>query len=291
MTRSMIKVFRLALLLFGLAPTAALAEPPVWVIKDADSTIILFGSVHILPQGLSWRPKALDAALSGADDVWFEIAVDPATKLAASQGAMMRALLPQGQSLLAMLEPATKARLERVAKAHNLPMAYLDKLRPWMADLVVSQAFVDKRGARLSEGVEQVISGALPAGVERRAFETPDQQLSMLAGAPEKEQLAMLAETLRSIEEKPESFDDIVALWLKSDVNGMAREAIGPLKETSPYLYDVLVKQRNTAWVRQITERLAGSGDTVMVVGVGHLVGPDSVPAMLRARGVKVSGP
>ena len=291
MTTAMVKFFRLALFLLGLAPTAALAEPPVWVIKDKDSTITLFGSVHVLPPGMAWRPKALDAALTAADDVWFEIPIDPATQLAATQGAIMRAMLPQGQSLTVMLEPKTKARLERVAKAHNLPLAYLDRLRPWMADLAVSQAFIDKRGARLSEGVEQMISGGLPGSVERRAFETPDQQLSMLAGAPVKEQLAMLAETLRAIEEEPEGFDDIVGLWLKSDVDGMAREAIGPLKETSPYLYQVLVKQRNIAWVGQITARLAGSGDTVMVVGVGHLVGPDGVPAMLRARGVKVTGP
>lgn len=287
----MVKLFRLALLLFGLAPASALAEPPVWVIKDADSTITLFGSVHILPPDVDWRPKALDAALQGADDVWFEIPIDAASQLAASQAAIKRAMLPEGQSLGAMLEPATRARLARVAEAHNLRPAHLDKLRPWMADLVVSQSFVDKRGARASAGVEKVISGGLPDGIERKAFETPDQQIAMLAGAPVKAQIAMLTETLRAIEEEPEGFDDIVSLWLKSDVGGMAREAIGPLKEASPYFYEVLVRQRNAAWVGQIAERLAGSGDTVMIVGVGHLVGPDSVPAMLRARGVTVSGP
>ena len=31
--------------------------------------------------------------------------------------------------------------------------------------------------------------------------------------------------------------------------------------------------------------------ETVIVVGAGHLVGRDSVPSMLRARGVKVDGP
>ena len=291
MTVGMLKLFRLALLAFGLAPTAALAEPPIWVVRDHDSTITLFGSVHILPAGVNWRPKALDTALERADDVWFEIPFDPATQLAASQSAIKRAMLPEGQSLMAQLDAATKARLVRVAGAHNLPVAYLDKLRPWMADIVLSQAFIDRRGARVSEGVEQVISRGLPETVKRRAFETPEQQLSMLAGAPVKDQIAMLAETLRSIEEEPEAFDDLVALWLGNDAKGIADEAMGPLKETSPYLYEVLVRQRNTAWVKQITRRLAGSGDTVVVVGVGHLVGPDSVPAMLRARGVKVAGP
>ena len=52
-----------------------------------------------------------------------------------------------------------------------------------------------------------------------------------------------------------------------------------------------LIQRRNAAWTRAIAERLAGSGETVIVVGAGHLVGPDSVPALLRARGIKVEGP
>jgi uncharacterized protein YbaP (TraB family) len=48
---------------------------------------------------------------------------------------------------------------------------------------------------------------------------------------------------------------------------------------------------RNRRWADAITERLAGSGETVIVVGAGHLAGPDSVPTLLRARGVAVDGP
>ena len=52
--------FVLALIL---APAAATALPPVWVIKDKDSTITLFGSVHVLPPGVDWRPSTLKSAL------------------------------------------------------------------------------------------------------------------------------------------------------------------------------------------------------------------------------------
>ena len=46
--------------------------------RDADSEMVIFGSVHVLPPGLDWRPKALDAALAKADDLWFELPIDPA---------------------------------------------------------------------------------------------------------------------------------------------------------------------------------------------------------------------
>ena len=40
----------LAALLTGLlTASAALARPPVWLVRDAASEVVLFGSVHILP--------------------------------------------------------------------------------------------------------------------------------------------------------------------------------------------------------------------------------------------------
>ena len=61
-------------LLAGLAAALALAapaaaKPPIWVVRDADSELVIFGSVHVLPPGLDWRPPALDAALARADDL------------------------------------------------------------------------------------------------------------------------------------------------------------------------------------------------------------------------------
>lgn len=53
----------------------------------------------------------------------------------------------------------------------------------------------------------------------------------------------------------------------------------------------MLITQRNAAWVKTIRARLSGSGRTVMVVGIGHLIGPGGVPALLRAEGVAVDGP
>ena len=61
--------------------------------------------------------------------------------------------------------------------------------------------------------------------------------------------------------------------------------------KSAPGVYRSLVVARNRRWVDAIMDRLNGKGEAVMVVGVGHLVGPDSVPALLRARGVSVDGP
>jgi uncharacterized protein YbaP (TraB family) len=279
------------LLGFGLTPSIASAKPPVWVIRDADSTIVLFGSVHILDKGRDWRPKVLDDAIANADDIWFEIPLDDAAQLRAQQLAIKRGLLPPGKSLSAMLPPADRKRLAAAAEKYRLPMAQLDHLQPWMADVTLSNAFLGSQGGMATEGVEQVLEHSVPPKVPRKSFEQPEEQVAMLADASPAAQLAGLRDTLRSLNDDPGEYRRLVDLWMKADVKGIDREAVAPLRKASPEIFATLITRRNAKWVDMIQQRLKGSGETVIVVGAGHLVGKGGVPALLRARGIKVEGP
>jgi len=287
---------RLSLLLVFLAalvgaPQTALAEPAVWVVRDKDSTIVLFGSVHILPKGEEWRPQVLTDAIARADDVWFEIPLDDAARLEAAQIVAARGLLPEGQSLLELLDQSDQHRLKRLADELNLPIQQLDALQPWLADITLTAAFLARSGANDDHGVESVLAASVPAGAEIRAFETPAQQISLLADLDRPVQIASLSDTMQEIEERPETFDRLVEYWRTGDVEKLRSEIVEPLREVSPALYQAMIQQRNAAWTKVIAERLAGTGDTVVVVGAGHLVGPEGVPAMLRALGLEVEGP
>ena len=291
MTMPMLKFTRLAAALIAIAlPACARAEPPVWIIRDADSTITLFGSVHLLPK-VDWRPRGLDASIKEADDVWFEIPMDAASQQSAGRIAGSLGPLPNGETLRPMLNDKTRARLERIAPELGLSVSQLDRLRPWMADLLLSQMFAQKQGGTQAQGVEAVLQAEVPASASLKAFETAEQQVRMLAEMPVKDQVAGLAETLRQIEEEPESYRQVVDYWARGDVKRLEAQALDSIRKASPVYYDVLITRRNRDWVGQIKQRLAGSGETVMIVGAGHLIGPDSVPAMLRKEGVKVEGP
>lgn len=268
-------------------PAPAAAEPAVWTIRDADSTIVLFGSVHLLPGGLDWRPAALDAALADADDLWFETLTDDA---ASGLAARRLGVLPAGESLTARLTPEGRARLQRQGERLGLSPAAVDHLRPWLADLTLSVAALLQDGAFADAGVERTLETAAPSAT-RRYFETPAEQIDFLAGAPEADQLASLEETLRQLEEDPELFTRLVRAWLAGDQAAIEQLGVAPIRTLSPVLYERLLAGRNRRWTEIILARLAGSGTTVMVVGAGHLTGPDGVPALLRARGVAVEGP
>jgi uncharacterized protein YbaP (TraB family) len=200
-------------------------------------------------------------------------------------------VLPPDKSLFRMLSPAASARLVRVAEAYGVDKAVLDRLEPWLAEVALAGAAYKKAGADAQFGVEAVLNAAAPPIVRRRALETPAQQLDLFDSAPMDEQIASLTETLDELETDPDSFMDLVRAWTSADVRKLDKEALEPLREASPGLFARLVSGRNARWTQALDARLKGSGRTVVVVGVGHLVGSGGVPARLRALGYSVTGP
>jgi uncharacterized protein len=42
------------------------AEPAMWVVKDADSTLYLLGAIHMTKPGMNWRSDKIEAAFEPA---------------------------------------------------------------------------------------------------------------------------------------------------------------------------------------------------------------------------------
>ncbi len=272
------------------------AKPPVWVVKDHDSRIVLFGSIHVLPatsdgQAPDWLPPSLARDLAAAQDVWFELPIDPSTAAQVSHLAMARGLLPRGQTLSDRLSILGRDRLARIAARAGFRVDQLERFQPWLAEATISVAVFQHEGASGKDGVEQILSARLGPDVVRNAFETPQAQIGFLASASLSEQVASLEETLRQIDEDPLAYKKLVAAWMAGDLAALDREAIEPVRTLTPGLYQVLIRHRNERWVNRLRQRMFGKGTTVVIVGVGHLIGQDGLPAMLRAQGFKVEGP
>jgi uncharacterized protein YbaP (TraB family) len=285
------RVAPLALLAAVLALAGpARADPPMWTVRDADSELVLFGSVHLLPPGLAWRTAALEAALGRADDLWLELPIDDASQQQGGRLAQQRMLLPKGTTLDSQLTPAGRARLRRVAPTLGLTAQQLQPLRPWMAEVTLTVALAQRAGAT-SGGGRSGSDRARWSVRRRRAFETVEQQVALFADAPRAEQAQPLEQTLREIEDDPLSYERLAKAWAASDLAALQAEALDPMQKQSPALFKRLVSDRNRAWTARIVERLAGSGRTVVVVGAGHLIGPQGLPQRLRALGYRVEGP
>jgi uncharacterized protein YbaP (TraB family) len=115
--------------------------------------------------------------------------------------------------------------------------------------------------------------------------------VQILAGAPVPDQIASLLQTLEEMEDEPDDYAQLVRAWMAGDLKTLDREALQPLRAASPALFRRLLTERNARWTLVLDARLKGRGRTVVVVGMGHLIGPDGLPARLRALGYRVQGP
>jgi uncharacterized protein YbaP (TraB family) len=284
------KTLCLALAALAVAVPAQ-AQPPVWIVRDADSEMLLFGSIHVLPPGLDWSSPRLTQSVKKADDLWFELGMDDKTQRQVSWLAQTQGELPLDQSLSQLIGPDLATRLSRVAATYNAPMYRLERLEPWLAEVALASVYYAQSGGDPENGVEKVLTKQVPPGVEIRAFETPAEQIALFDAAPLDEQLASLGETLDDMEARPDQYRELVQAWMAGDVAALDGAALKPLREASPALYKRLVVDRNARWMATLSKRLAGKGRTVVVVGVGHLVGEDGLPSRLRALGYSVEGP
>ncbi len=279
----------------ALAQTAAPAAPApiqgegpaLWVVKDADSTLYLFGSVHVLRPTTGWASPRVEAAFDSASDIWFEISNPD------DQAAIMPLIQQHGLSpdtpLSSRLTPQENAELDAAAQAMGASAAQLQPMKPWLAALSLSVAPLIKAGYDPKSGVELVLKArAEAAGKPIHGFETIDKQIDILAGLPDDVQLVFLRETLKDYENAATKLDEMVEAWARGDVATLDRVTIKEMKEASPALYQAVLVDRNTDWANQIQTLLEGSGTAFIAVGAAHLTGDDSVQAILQKRGVTV---
>ena len=270
---------------------AARADPPVWRVHAAHAEVVLFGSVHLLSAATQWKTPALEQSLARSAQLWFEIPFTPQTQADAARQALQLGLLPAGQTLSSLLDPATADRVGRLAAADGLQPAALERMRPWLAELMLSTFYFKTRGADQDLGVELQIDHDAPASAAREAFETVSEQIHLFADDPLADQVASLKQTLDEIADDPGLFDRLAAAWARGDVAALVREVIMPTKRDTPGVYQRLLVARNRRFAARIEAMLQGSGRAFVVVGVGPLVGPARVAARLRRDGVAGGGP
>lgn len=268
------------------AALPAAADPAVWVVRDADSTIYLLGTVHVLRPDTVWRTPAIDKALAEADELWIEVEADDP---AAMQPLVRRYGLDPANPLSSKLTPEQKARLDVAAAGMGASGAALEPLRPWLAGLTLSMGPLVKAGYDPASGVEAKLKAAArDAGKPIRTLETLEQQIGFFADLPPKVELAFLMSALDEMETGPAMLDALVAAWSAGDVQALDGLMVEDMAADYPELHEALLVRRNKDWAGQIQTLLAGKGVSVIAVGVAHLVGEDSVQAQLAGRRVAV---
>jgi uncharacterized protein YbaP (TraB family) len=268
--------------------TPADADPALWVVRDADTTIYLFGTFHML-DGRPWFNDEVKTAFDASQELVVEVLLPeaPAEQQAMMVPIVMRyAIDPQGRTLSSRLTAAQNAELNRVLTAAGVPQGAFDRFEPWFVSLTLTQLAAQQLQLAPANGPETVLRRAAAARSLREAeLETIESQIAILDGMPEEGQLKGLREALDDMDEMPRKLAPMLEAWSRGDVERLAALMTEDMADDQA-MYDALFTNRNANWARWIRERMARPGTVFVAVGAGHLAGRGSVQEQLRTLGI-----
>ena len=182
----------------------------------------------------------------------------------------------------------TWALLEKRAPETGIPLEQLDRLKPWAVALQFIGQSLQQAGLEIQHGVERGLIEAAPQ-LPVRGLETPYQQLATFDDLPYPVQDRMLLEALLPSDDRDRKLNGLWEAWRRGDARQL--EAIVFKDRDDPLLsrfYEQTYDRRNVRMAEALEEILEDTQRAFVVIGAGHLVGPRSIPMLLRSSGFVV---
>ena len=272
--------------LLGACSRPVEVNPALWLAEGPQGQKVwLFGTIHALPAPVAWRSTKVDAALMQADLLVLEVADitnDAGTAKAFAELAQSPGLPPLAQRI----EPDLRDELSAELKDGGIAPAQLDPYETWAAALMLQQADSAAGADDAANGIDRALAKAWTGAIAE--FEGAPAQLSIFDRLPEPQQRALLSAVVR---EAPQREGETLALqtaWMRGDMDFISRTTTEDFLN-HPELREALLTGRNRAWLVQLDAMLAKGARPFVAVGAAHLAGAEGLPAMLNARGWKVT--
>jgi uncharacterized protein YbaP (TraB family) len=293
MTKLLQRLFAPVAALLALGSTMAeasarqIARPALWSVSDADTTVYLFGTIHLLPDHYQWRTAKLDQAVGGSQQLVVETIVDDKNPQKLVQALASLAFSPGLPPLASRVSPDKRAALMAAVKKSGFPPQAFDRMETWAAAFILLGNQFKDLGLKSGEGVEFELRSQF-AGQNKPIGELESnlEQLGFFDKLPENAQRQLLEGSIDNTNTSVE-FNQMLSAWSHGDVKAIAR-AFNHDLSGSPELQQALLKRRNANWSKWIEQRMAEPGSVMVAVGAGHLAGPGSVIDLLKRDGYRV---
>jgi uncharacterized protein YbaP (TraB family) len=260
----------------------------LWKASRGQSVVYLVGSVHLLSKDYYPLNPALDAAFIESDLLVEEVDIGEMLSVDAQLQLLSRGLLPAGQSLDTVLSPATFELVSRRITALGMPVEPLKLFKPWALALTLLGLEWQKAGFDAQLGLDKhFYDRAITDGKRVQGLETIDFQISRFDEMTMADQDRMLASTLNELATQKASVTALADAWQAGDAATVEQIVLKDLRQ-EPVMYQRLLVDRNRAWLPAIEGLFSRPRRSFVVVGAAHLVGPDGLLAMLKAKGYSV---
>ncbi|MDC8757779.1 TraB/GumN family protein [Janthinobacterium fluminis] len=295
-------------LFFLAAPPAARAEAPaqaaapagapnrgaLFKVEGGGHTLYLFGTIHVGAADFYPLEPRVTAALERASVLALE--VDPNGDPAAAAQALRRhGLYAAGAGPAAAdIAPAFRPRLAKLLRQYGIAPESVAPMKPWLLASVLAVSEFAAQGYQAGLAVDSYLSRqARERRIPVLELESMAGQMALFDRMTAAEQGRFLEDGIAAIEDQEQAVQarQIAQAWRTADTAAfaaLARQAAADTSFAGQFVQKVLLDGRNPALADGIAALLARERDSMAAIGVLHLVGADSVPALLKRRGLRV---
>ena len=263
--------------------------PAIWYVKDHDSTLYLFGTVHLLSADFDWIRGDLETIFREAGTVFFEIDTGDSAQIQATVLTQSLGFRSDGLRLSGQLDSYQLKLLDAAANNGGLPVATLDNMKPWLASEFLTVAAAANSGLRPELSADEALkSRAAAQGKNIIYLDTMESQIMRAAKLPDFVQMKLLNDTLEGFNTLGSDLTKVAQAWSVGQTNYLTRELIEETKNRSPDFYQTYFDDVNREWIKPLMQFLEDGGTGFAAIGIGHLLGEDSVQALLEDQGYEV---
>jgi uncharacterized protein YbaP (TraB family) len=277
----------------ALSVTSVAAQAPaktfMWTVTAPGAPpSYLMGSLHVLTPDYYPLSARVEAAFAASKVLITEANIDEVNDPAVLMGMMGKALLTEGRTLDQVISPALYTKVMDHAGKAGVPQAAVQRMKPWLVAMALTAPALQAAGFKPEHGIDKhFFERAKKSGSERRALETVAFQFDRLDQMTPAEQESLLRSTIDDLETQTANVKIMADAWAKGDTAALETLLLASMK-TSPDLYKRMLVDRNANWVASVETCLKEKTPCFVVVGAAHLIGDDSLVAMLRKKGYKV---
>ncbi|MBB3223922.1 TraB/GumN family protein [Pseudoduganella umbonata] len=269
-------------------------QPAAGNAGNAGNVAWLFGTIHVGAKSFYPLEPKIMAALENAAVLALE--VDPL----GSQDDIARAvreygMYPAGRGpASAELAAPYRPRLERLLRQYDVPPASVAPMKPWMLASLLTVREFERQGYQTDLAVEMWLSHGARARKQKIVeLESVQAQMALFGRMTTADQALFLQETIDAIDGSEQASDAraIATAWATADQAALDRIAEKTATDdtfSGRFVSRVLLDGRNPLLADGIAKLLAREKQSVVAIGVLHLVGKNSVPELLRRQGLRV---
>jgi uncharacterized protein YbaP (TraB family) len=257
-------------------------------VRGPSNSVYLVGSVHVLPRSAYPLPAIYDRAFTDSEQVIFEVDPDVLDSAEAGRELERAGLYPRGDSLEKHVSPQTWQVLLAFFESAKIDEEKAKRMKAWMLADLLESAALEAAGFEFDLGIDNHYARrARRSGKPIGALEQLRDQSALMTSISDREAEERLLATLLHADEIVRQIDRLCRRWRKGDAGHVAK-LLEQQDENNLDYHRAMFRDRNRRWLPKIEAFTRKKDDYLVVVGAGHLVGPDGIVALLRARGVLV---